>query len=88
MGIRYDRERIEAIIQKMLDSAHKAGIYQTDECHEKLEKLLGEVRDEAVAYTWTEACSHYDRGMDPRNVTIPFLVDRVKGELNPERDGG
>ena len=86
MLIRYDRERVEAIIKEMLESAHRAGIYQTEECHEKLEKLLGDVRAEAVAHTWTEACSQYSKGMDPRNITIPLLVEKVVAELNPERD--
>ena len=86
MGIRYDRERVEIILKDMLDNAHKTGIYQTDECHDRLEKLLGAVRAEAVTQTWTEACSQYDRGMDPRNVSIPVLVSRVIEELNPERD--
>jgi len=88
MGIKYDRERIVAIVKKMLEGAHRAGIYQTDECHDELEKLLGDVRAEAVAYTWTEACSHYARGMDPRNITIPLLVEKAIGELNPDRDRG
>ena len=88
MGTSYDRERVVAIVQKMLDGAHRAGIYQPDECLNELEKLVGNVRKEAVAHTWTEACSHYDRGMDPRNVTIPMLVSRVIAELNPERDKG
>ncbi len=86
MTIRYDRERVVTIIDKMLEDAKRRGIYQTDECIEDLELLLGAVRSEAVAHTWTEACSHYDRGMDPRNITIPILIERVVGELNPVRE--
>ena len=88
MGIRYDKERVVTIIDKMLEDAKRRGIYQTDECIEDLEKLLGDVRKEAVAHTWTEACSHYDRGMDPRNITIPLLVEKVIAELNPDREKG
>lgn len=88
MAIRYDRERVVTIINKMLEDAKRRGIYQTDECIEDLEKLVGAVRAEAVAHTWTEACSQYDRGMDPRNLTIPLLVEKVVAELNPERDRG
>ena len=88
MAIRYDRERVVTIIDRMLEDAKRRGIYQTDECIEDLEKLLGDVRKEAVAHTWTEACSHYDRGMDPRNITIPLLVEKVIAELNPDREKG
>ena len=84
--MKWDRERVTTILDKMLDNARRKGIYQMEECTDELEKLVGDVRAEAVAHTWTEACSQYDRGMDPRNYTIPQLVERVKGDLNPERD--
>lgn len=84
--MKWDRERVVKIIDNMLDDARRRGIYQTDECINELEKLVGDVRAEAVAHTWTEACSQYDRGMDPRNYTVPQLVERVKGDLNPERE--
>ena len=83
--MKYDRERIVGIIDKMLDNARRKGIYQTEECINELEKLVGDVRAEAVAHTWTEACSTYDRGMDPRNVTVPLLVSKAIADLNPER---
>jgi hypothetical protein len=86
MGIRYDRERVEEILDEMIANAHKTGIYQTKDCLNNLEKLLGSVRSEAVSHTWIEACSQYDRGMDPRNITIPILVGKVIEELNPVRD--
>ena len=84
--MRFDRERVVEIIDKMLDDARRRGIYQTDECINELEKLLGGVRMEAVGYTWTEACSQYDRGMDPRNYTIPLLMEKAEADLNPERE--
>jgi hypothetical protein len=84
--MKWDRERVTTILDKMLDNARRKGIYQMEECTDELEKLVGDVRAEAVAHTWTEACSQYDRGMDPRNYTVPQLVERVKGDLNPERD--
>jgi hypothetical protein len=84
--MRYDRERVVKIIDKMLDDARRRGIYQTDECINELEKLLKEVRTEAVGYTWTEACSQYDRGMDPRNFTVPLLMEKANEDLNPARD--
>ena len=84
--MRYDRERINTIINKMLDNARRKGIYQTDECTDELEKLVGDVRAESIQYTWTEACSQYDRGMDPRHFTIPLLVDKARNDINPERE--
>lgn len=84
--MRYDRERINTIINKMLDNARRKGIYQTDECTDELEKLVGDVRAESIQYTWTEACSQYDRGMDPRNFTTPLLVEKARNDLNPERE--
>ena len=84
--MKWDRERVTTILDKMLDNARRKGIYQMEECTDELEKLVGDVRAEAVAHTWTEACSQYDRGMDPRNYTVPQLVEKVKADLNPERD--
>lgn len=84
--MRYDRERVNTILNKMLDDARRKGIYQMDECTDELEKLVGDVRSEAIQYTWTEACSHYDRGMDPRNYTIPLLVEKARSDLNPKRE--
>ncbi len=84
--MRYDQERITKILDKMLDDARRRGIYQTDECIKSLDELIGEVRKEAIAYTWTEACSQYDRGMDPRNYTIPLLIDKASEALNPKRE--
>jgi hypothetical protein len=84
--MRWDRERVTKIIDKMLDDARRRGIYQTDECINELENLLGEVRNEAMGYTWTEACSQYDKGMDPRNFTIPTLIAKANADLNPEKE--
>ncbi len=83
--MRYDRERVEKILEEMLMEARSRGIYQTKVPTDKLEQLLGEVRSEAVEYTWREACSQYDRGMDPRNFTISLLVNKSIDDLNPER---
>ena len=84
--MRWDRERVTKIIDKMLDDARRRGIYQTDECIKDLTALLTEVRNEALGYAWTEACSQYDKGMDPRNFTVPILVGKAQSDLNPERN--
>ena len=84
--MRYDRQRVTKILDKMLDNARRKGIYQMEECTDELEELVGHVRAEAITYTWTEACSQYDRGMDPRNYTIPLLVEKAAADLNPKRE--
>lgn len=84
--MRYDRQRVNTILEKMVQNAQRKGIYQLEECTDELEKLVGDVRSEAVNYTWTEACSQYDRGMDPRNFTIPLLVEKAISDLNPKRE--
>ncbi len=83
--ITYDRERVADIVNAMLDDPDKLGIYPTTRCFDKLEDLIGYVRTEAIAYAWTEACSQYDKGMDPRNFEIPLLVEKSIADLNPER---
>lgn len=82
----WDQERVTKIIDKMLDDARRRGIYQTDECIKELTDLLSEVRHETIGYTWTEACSQYDKGMDPRKYTIPLLISKANADLNPKRE--
>lgn len=84
--MRYDRERVTKILEEMVENARRKGIYQLEECTDQLEKLVGDVRAESIQYTWTEACSQYDRGMDPRNFTIPLLVEKARNDLNPKRE--
>jgi hypothetical protein len=84
--MRYDRQRVNTILEKMVENARRKGIYQLEECTDELEKLVGDVRAESIQYTWTEACSQYDRGMDPRNYTISLLVEKARSDLNPKRE--
>jgi len=84
--MRYDRQRVNTILEKMVENARRKGIYQLEECTDELEKLVGDVRAESIQYTWTEACSQYDRGMDPRNYTITLLVEKARSDLNPKRE--
>ncbi len=74
--MRHDRYRINMIIDGSLND---------EECADELEKLLSGVRSDAIKHTWTEACSQYDKGMDPRNFEVPLLLEKAIADLNPER---
>lgn len=84
--ITYDKERVADIVNAMLDDPDPIGIYPTTRCFDQLQELLGSVRAEAIGWTWTEACSQYDRGMDPRLTAISQLMIKAAPELNPERE--
>jgi len=82
----YDRERVVAIVNEMLDDPNPIGIYPTTKCFDKLQELLGSVRAQAVEWAWTEACSQHDKGLDPRRFEIPLLLTKATADLNPERE--
>ena len=82
----YDRERVVAIVNEMLDDPNPIGIYPTTKCFDKLTDLLSSVRAETVEWAWTEACSQYDRGMDPRRFERSLLLAKATADLNPERE--
>lgn len=83
----WDRERIRTVLTEAFASPGDNG-YQDSvgQALSKLTDLLGSVRAEAIGWTWTEACSQYDRGMDPRRSQIPELLERASADLNPERE--
>lgn len=74
--MRHDRYRINMIIDGSLND---------EECADELEQLLSDVRTDAVNHTWTEACSQYDKGMNPKNFEVPLLIEKALADLNPER---
>ena len=74
--MRHDRYRINMIIDGSLND---------EECADELEQLLRDVRTDAVNHTWTEACSQYDKGMNPKNFEVPLLIEKALADLNPER---
>lgn len=84
--ITYDRERIAAIVNTMLDDPNPIGIYPTMKCFDKLQDLLDSVRTEAIGWTWTEACSQYTKGLDPHLTAISQLMIKATADLNPERE--
>jgi len=84
--ITWDRERVTDIVDEMLNAPNPIGIYPTTKCFDKLTELLSSVRAETVEWAWTEACSQYDRGMDPRRFERSLLLAKATADLNPERE--
>ena len=87
MSISWDRERVYQIVSHMLDTPN-AGIYPTTECYDRLEKLLVDVRREAIKWTWEQACAQYTQGRDPRLTPTQELFEKAAGDLNPDRNRG
>lgn len=83
--MRYDRERLIEIVHEVV-YGDRPDMYRVEKCYDQLEELLGSVRAEAVGHTWTEACSQYDKGMDPRLFEMPLLLKKAIADLNPEHD--
>jgi len=83
--MRYDRERIVEIVHEVV-YGDRPDMHRVEECYDKLEKLLGSIRAEAIEHTWTEACSTYSKGMDPHLVEIPLLLKKAIDDLNPEHE--
>jgi hypothetical protein len=83
----WDEERAWQIINTAFEeiTSGQTGAVGKFQCAKDLVDLLGSVRAEAVGWTWTEACSQHDRGMDVRRYEVPLLLDKVKEDLNPER---
>lgn len=83
----WDEERaLEIIDQACQDALYPVGYTKEFDSFKKMVELLGKVRMEAVGWTWTEACSQHDRGMDPRFYEMSNLVKKSLADLNPERD--
>jgi hypothetical protein len=84
----WDRERVsELIIQAGKDAnLTPLNIAALVPLAGKMVELLGSVRAEAIGWTWTEACSQHDKGLDPKRFEVPLLLERATADLNPERD--
>lgn len=84
----WDEERAWVIINTAFEeiTAGKKGSIEEFSCAKDLVELLESVRVEAIGWTWAEACSQSDRGMDVRRFEVPLLLDKAKADLNPERD--
>jgi hypothetical protein len=83
----WDEERAWKIINTAFEeiTAGKRGSVDEFSCAKDLVELLGSVRAETIGWTWTEACSQHDRGMDVRRQEIPALLEKARADLNPER---
>jgi hypothetical protein len=82
--VTWDSERVEKILEDHAlgaDGAHPPW----NDTRDALILLIAGVRAEAIGWCWTEACSHYDRGNDPRNILVPDILERAILDLNPER---
>lgn len=75
--MRWDRERLLEIVCVNEDWGDGA---------DAICELIAGVRAEAIGWTWTEACSQYDKGLDVRHQIMPDLLDRAVLDLNPERE--
>lgn len=79
----WDEERVKTILDELLPPNTRA--QRRNDCLAAVTSLLASVRAEAIGWTWTEACSQYDRGLDPRRSEVPALLERAKQDLNPVR---
>lgn len=81
----WDRERVSKILEEKMEKylSHDGGL---PEAIESIVVLLSSARAEAVGWTWSEACSQYSKGLDPRRFNVPMLVLKANADLNPPRD--
>lgn len=84
----WDRERVnELVIQAGKDAnLSPLKIVALVPLAEKVVELLGSVRAEAIKWTWSEACSQHDKGLDPKRFKVPLLMDKANADLNPDRE--
>ena len=76
-----DRTKICTIISKMLDNPDKHGIFPTATAYTELELYVEEQRIEAVGWTWAEACTLLDQGIDPRTYEVPKVLESTQKDL-------
>ena len=77
-----DRSNVHKIIEQMLENPDKHGIYPTTMAYNKLEKLLREVRTEAVDWAWEEACTDVEMDCDILKRDKKMLYTKANKELN------
>jgi hypothetical protein len=78
-----DRSKVCEIVSRMLDEPRDGGIYRTTRAYNELEALLRTARAEAVGFAFGAACQCLDRGIDPRKVEMPEVLERANAALNP-----
>lgn len=84
----WDEERAWRIINSAFEeiTSGQTGHVSEFSCAKDMLELLDEVRTEAIGWTWAEACSQHDKGLDVRRFEMPLLLNKAKADLNPERD--
>ena len=86
--MRWDKERLVEIVttagkESGLSPIHISALGTA--LVEPMEKLIDGVRAEAIGWCWVEACSQYDKGLNPGDQIIPDLHAKAVLDLNPER---
>ena len=82
-----DRRVICKIVSDMLDNPDESGIYPTSTAFARLEHYVEQQRHEAIGWAHAEACILLDRGIDPRVVAVPDLLERGLRDLDPLSSG-
>ena len=75
------RTKICDIMSEMLDNPDENGIYQTSKFMSEMEDFGLELRNEAIGWTWTTACTLLDEGEDPRNYDQSQLISDAEQDL-------
>jgi hypothetical protein len=86
--MKWDEERAKEIVDQCFDEIlhSKIPMHVTEfDSFKKMVEFLGSVRNEAIGWTWTEACSQYSKGLNPGKSSVPELVEKAQADLNPER---
>lgn len=79
----WDEERIRGIL-KPKDFRMRQ---RKEETVIEIQALVTSVRNEAITWTWVQACQQHAMGLDPnRTKAKPDLFEKALADLNPERD--
>lgn len=76
-----DRTQICKIISEMLDNPDKQGIYPTSTAYMRLEHYIEQERMQALGWTHINACMALDKGVDPRTICIPSMIESARKDL-------
>lgn len=77
----WDQRRIVDIMTDL-----QSGKLEYFQAANQIVDLLGSVRLETVDWTWTQARSQYDKGLDPRRQNVAALMEQATQDLNPEME--
>lgn len=80
--ITQDRDNAHKIIRQMLDNFNRNRAHFMTIAYNKLERLLEEVRTEAIDWAWEEACTDSEMGCDILKRDKEMLCAKANKELN------